>query len=580
MQTLSSYLIGVDGEVRVMSGIVNSFLSLLILYGLLVSACISVNNRPASPAVTPITAPAKASYLVLVSIDACRPDYFSIAEIPAIKKLMSEGTNYTNAWVGELRNDTPPGHTALATGSFPRHNGILGFTWKDPVAGKQINPTDWDSVVSGTMTRIIAGSGCTSIGSLYKKAYPGARVAAISSDKFYAATGLGAESADYILFNSAQHVKEYAQKGGINLLPGGVTGHLASPDIMNDPSLQRKKVNNFDGDTWAVDLAIKLFSKERPQILLLNLPQTDHSGHATGGINNPKEMSDVVGNADTQIGRLVDAYKQAGIYDQTIFVVTADHGMTPETFTISMPAIRRLLTQSGITIVTGGREIYLVNPDRAAEAAELIANAGIEFVNGVYYKWKSGDGSYSYLPTPITAKNTNTDLNKCYQYLASTYASEKSCDVLVTTVDENWHKVESVNRGNHGAVTWTNQHIPLVISGPGVKRGVVSESPARLVDIAPTVLTLMGVEPQKMDGIVLADALIQPGNAQVEVQQLINRALLPLAMAMKTRSEGETGSMPPPMHAVLAEVSPDVSDVYRLFVHFGKKLSGEYNSGR
>jgi predicted AlkP superfamily pyrophosphatase or phosphodiesterase len=484
---------------------------------------------------------APAKYLVLISIDACRPDYFNISDVPNIKKLIEEGTSYTNAWTGQLRNDTPPGHTLISTGSFARDNGILGFTWKDPVTQKQIRPTDWDPVVSGEMTRLIKESGCTSIGSLYKTKYPDLKVAAISSDKFYAATGLGAESADYILFNAAQHMKEYATKGGINLAPGGVSGHLAPGDIMSDPALKSKKINDYDGDTWATDLAIKLFNEVKPGILLINLPQTDHSGHSTGGINNPKEMGAVVSNVDKQIGRLVDTYKQAGIYDQTIFVVTSDHAMTPQLSDEAATNIRRPLTAAGIQISSGGKEIFLENPARAEQAANIIAGLNIPDTNGIYFKKKAADGSYSYYPSSATAAGISADLNKCNLYLLSTFASEKSCDVYITSKDVDWKSSPSIKGGNHGAATWTNQHVPMILSGPGIKKGFISDSPARLVDLAPTVLTAMGINPQKMDGIVLADALTNPSQLLVTAQQKVNAELVPIQKAFKSKSEQETG---------------------------------------
>jgi predicted AlkP superfamily pyrophosphatase or phosphodiesterase len=516
----------------------------LFLIGLLLTACNggqptvtpSVSSTPQAVSATP---QAKASYLVLVSVDSCRPDYFSIADVPNINKLISEGTSYSDAWVGQVRNDTPPGHTSMATGSFPKNDGILGFTWKDPVTLQQIRPTDWDPVVSGNMTAIIAQSGCTSIGSLFKEAYPGALVAAISSDKFYAATGLGAESADYILFNAAQHMKEYASKGGPNLAPGGVNGHLAPADIMSDPSLVSKKVNDYDGDTWAVDLALKLFNEVKPQIMLINLPQTDHSGHATGGINDPKEMGAVVGNADKQIGRLMDAYKQAGIYDRTVFVILSDHGMTPTVPGFDMATVKKLLGNVGIGIQVGGEQIYLNDPARAEQAAEIIASPNLTGINGVYFKQKSVDGSYSYLPALTTAKSAGADLNLCYQYLTSTFASEKSSDLLLATPDVNWQKADNITAGGHGSVHWTNQHIPLIISGPGVKSGMVLNSPARIVDVAPTVLALMGIEPRNMDGIVLADALVSPSKAYVLAQEKVNTQLVPLQQALKAQSAAD-----------------------------------------
>jgi hypothetical protein len=480
-----------------------------------------------------------AKYLVLISIDACRPDYFDFSDIPNIKKLMSEGISYTNAWVGQLRNDTPPGHTAIATGAFPKNNGVLGFGWKDAQTGKIISPTDWTSITTGALNQIITSSGCTSIGSVYKKTFPSAKVAAISSDKYYASAALGADSADCILFDLNDKAVDPTATGANYLTPAGVSAHLAPPEIMNAPELKRKKLNQWDSDTWAVDLALKLFEKEKPEIMLINLPQTDHTGHGTGGITDKPSMAQVINNVDVQVGRLIDAYKQAGIYDQTIFVITADHGMTPWLHTIEDKQISSILSSYGGR-GTGRVDYYLNNPAKAGEAAEKIAQLQLQGIHGVYYKLKNQDGTYSYFPAPTTLKSIDSRLDACYRYLASTYASAQGPDLVYFTA-ENWKSGTSTALGDHGQATWDNQHIPLIMSGPGIRKGGMSTAPARLVDIAPTVLTAMGLKPDKMDGVVLADALAAPARELVALQQAANTELEPLENALKNRHDKDFG---------------------------------------
>jgi len=100
-----------------------------------------------------------AKYFVLVCIDGCRPEYLDFSNIPNIKKLQSEGTSFTEAWVGQLRNDTPPGHVSMSTGCFPKNTGIIGFSWKDSATKKIIRPTAWQDVKNGVFNQIIKNSG-------------------------------------------------------------------------------------------------------------------------------------------------------------------------------------------------------------------------------------------------------------------------------------------------------------------------------------------------------------------------------------------------------------------------------------
>ncbi len=86
----------------------------------------------------PAQPPAK--YLVLISIDSCRPDYLALAPTPNIDKLKAEGTYYSNSWVGQVSNDTPPGQTTMSTGSFGKNTRIISFNWRD----SRVLPPDWE----------------------------------------------------------------------------------------------------------------------------------------------------------------------------------------------------------------------------------------------------------------------------------------------------------------------------------------------------------------------------------------------------------------------------------------------------
>ena len=508
----------------------------LALLSILVPACSAPGDqqRTASP---------DQKYLVVFVVDACRPDYFPFSDIPNIKKLAGEGTSYTNAWVGSLRSITPNVHTTLSTGAFPKRHGVICFIWKNPETGLAYWYTQWDDIQLGEFNDNIKATGVTSIGTLYKEKYPGARVAAISSGKFYAAAAMGADGADYILFNDSETVASPDSTSADKFVVSGVQGHLAPPDIMTAPELTRDKSSEFDEDIWATDLALKLLEKVRPEVLMINLPQVDETGHWCMAINDPEIMGKVVSNADMQIGRVMEAYKKAGIYDRTIFVVTSDHGMTPTMHTIPQPPIYQLVKKAGTKVQALSPEFYIYDPSKAADAAENIASAGIPGIKGAYYLSKQADGSYAYVPTPTTEKLITGDLDKCFRYLSSTYASDISYDIFLPQA-ENWRYVIPLWSGkaqpsSHETVTWNNQHIPLIIAGPGVKKGLSVDSPARIVDIAPTVLTLMGITPKKMDGVVLADCVEKATIQQVEAQNAVTQYLRPLAAALKAAAESD-----------------------------------------
>lgn len=64
----------------------------------------------------------------------------------------------------------------------------------------------------------------------------------------------------------------------------------------------------------------------KPKILVVTYDNPDHVGHAAG--HDTPEYYSVLNYIDTQIAQIVDAAKEAGILDSTLFVVTSDHGGT------------------------------------------------------------------------------------------------------------------------------------------------------------------------------------------------------------------------------------------------------------
>jgi hypothetical protein len=59
------------------------------------------------------------------------------------------------------------------------------------------------------------------------------------------------------------------------------------------------------------------------------------------------------------------------------------------------------------------------------------------------------------------------------------------------------------------------------------------------MDVAPTVLTLLGIEPTNMDGVVLADALAKPTTQLIDAQDKIAPTLTAYQKAIIARSQAD-----------------------------------------
>ncbi len=297
-----------------------------------------------------------------------------------------------------------------------------------------------------------------------------------------------------------------------------------------------------------MDFALYLFAQEKPEILLLNLALCDDIGHIHGANLGKRQMAGIISNVDRQLGRLIEAHKQAGIYERTIFVITSDHGMSANLHTIDETPMASIVSQYGLKRSAARLEFYVSDPAKAKEAAEKMARLKLQGIHAVYYKEKDGEGGYRYLPAPgSTLEGT---LDACYRYLTSTYACPHSLDVVCFPA-ANWNIQEAMQyfKGDHGTATWENQHIPLIIAGPGFKKGVLSHAPARLVDVPPTILAAVGLKSEKMDGVVLPDALASPADSLLQAQQALNAKLTPLQEALKRRHDQDLAKAAPIQHS-------------------------------
>jgi arylsulfatase A-like enzyme len=297
-----------------------------------------------------------------------------------------------------------------------------------------------------------------------------------------------------------------------------------------------------DQDSLAVHLAMSAFHALRQRVTIINLPEFDWPlGHLDGGIADKSFAWQLMNRLDGDVAYIEDQLRAAHVLKQTLFVLTADHGMATLNHAVSYQAIEKAVQAAGTTWVrydyhTAGY-LWLHDPGKAAEVASQIMRIGDPRIRAVYYR-KPDQTTYT-----LTGggKGLVPGVTAAYEYLLGTMAGATSPHVVVLLADDTsirgpnqttWH-------GDHGGAAWGSEHIPLILSGPGVRRGVLSHYPASLIDIAPTVLHLLGASSQGMDGIDLADAMLQPSDADVTEQAKRGQELTPLVDALVRQSKSD-----------------------------------------
>jgi arylsulfatase A-like enzyme len=501
-------------------------------------------------AASPQKYPSRAPYVVMVVLDAFRSDYMDLAAMPNLEWLISRGVFYPNAWVGHLEGYTPASHATLSTGATPAHHGVIGFEWRDPKTGQEDKTGWYDGVMAGRLEEQLRQHRVDSIPAAMKRQDPHARVVATSVEKYYAADALGGPFADFIF---------YAQPSGKNIVARGIPHHAPPHSFLRRSGLKRSwplRYGQFD--EMAMTMALEALHVLDPRVLLINLPGHDIYGHRVGGPDAPEVMRRLVRAADAQLGRLIRALRHRGILDHTVIVVTGDHGMVGNTFQIDDGVLKAAIRQAGGQYLfhTGGSSAYIWLKNR--QDAAIVAQKLVDLIPSLPLSGSTSttsasfahyqtvhQGVYRYHQVAQTGTTVPADLEAAYQYLLRTFAGPLAPDIALTFQEDMICTATPDRHGEHGGASWGSQRVPLVISGPGFRAGALSQFPARLMDVAPSVLTGLGLSPRGMDGVVMADALRHPSKHAVRAQDGIHGRLLAYQKALITRSQadlaGESG---------------------------------------
>ncbi len=78
------------------------------------------------------------------------------------------------------------------------------------------------------------------------------------------------------------------------------------------------------GDDFCVDKTVSIIKKEKPLFTFIHVSEPDGVGHNIG--HRTPAYYDTLQKVDARIGKIVQAVKDAGIEQETIIIVTADHG--------------------------------------------------------------------------------------------------------------------------------------------------------------------------------------------------------------------------------------------------------------
>ena len=204
-------------------------------------------------------------HVVIVGCDGMSPNGVLNAKSEVMRRLMREGT-YTMHGRGVMPTSSSPNWASMIMGAGPEQHGVTSNEWETNKF--EITPL---AVGSGGMFPTIFG--------VLREQKPEAVIAC-----FHDWDGFGR------LFERQ------------------------SCNIIENPK----------GPTNTAERAIQYLKEKKPTFTFIHFDHVDHAGHAIG--HGTPQYYEAVDVADKLIGRILDGLKEAGMSNNTLLLITADHG--------------------------------------------------------------------------------------------------------------------------------------------------------------------------------------------------------------------------------------------------------------
>ena len=209
---------------------------------------------------------------------------------------------------------------------------------------------------------------------------------------------------------------------------------------------------------------------------------------------------------DAGIGRIEDALATKGLLDQTNIIVTSDHGFSTHSggFRLEefLKPFAKAMPDGGSDIVVAEGAIYLRSGHDRARLTAIVEALQKRPEVGAIFTRSVPDRSGAEIPGTLS-------------FDVARWNHARSGDVLVSA---NWNDdVNAAGFGGtttqtgvagHGASSPFDIHNTLIAAGPDFKQGVTSDVPTGNVDLAPTLLHLLGIPaPPTITGRAILEGL-------------------------------------------------------------------------
>ncbi len=453
------------------------FLVLILIAAVAIAARLHAHATPAAPA----------QHVIVISIDGMKPETYTDADshglkIPTLREIVRNGAS-SDGVQPVMPSVTYPSHTTMMTGVNPGSHGIVANPAWDPFQ-QNYNGYRWyaEDIRVPTLWQIAHQRGLRTALIHWPVTVGG--VADINVPEYWRA-------------NIPEDLK---------LLRALSTPGILEAVAKEFPDFAAGITPPTESDAAFTDIACYAIANLKPNLLLLHIAMLDHEEHEHGPFS-PEAIA-ATETADAQVARVIAEARKDGIWNSTVLVVLSDHGFVPISKTLR-PGV--LLRDRGLITLNAKNRI-------TSWKASLLTDGG---------------SAYIYVHDPNDAE-TKRVLSENFKRLALDPASGVRRvafhdEIVAMGGDpEAFMAIEAAERtvisseyvgdlegpsnigGTHGYFPdRPEMRSSLLIYGPSIGAGKIVN--ARLVDVAPTIASLLGLDLPNAEGAALA---LPPASAQ------------------------------------------------------------------
>ena len=450
-------------------------------------------------------------HVVLIVWDGMRPDFINATNTPALFELANRGVFFAHHHPVYI-SSTEVNGTALATGAYPEHSDVIGNREFRP-AIDPVSPIDTQSLEA--MRKGDQQGGYLSVPTLaetlqkqgYRTVIAGTKPVVLLQDHAIRTKG----ATNVVLFEGHTLPEE--------LLPGitNALGRFADRGIA--------KTNR---DIWtARALTGILWSNDVPAFSLMWMAEPDNLQHATG-IGSPESLA-AIRNSDNALSLVITALKAKGVYDATDIFVVSDHGFSTISGGVNIVehlrragfhAVRKFdgPPKKGDVLLVGlgGSVLLYVTGHEKKTIDRIVQFLQTEESVGAIFTGRARKGTFAMDEAFIHSKDA-PDIVFSFRWTSATNAYGTPGSVF--SESQNPNGAATGQKATHASLGPSDMHNTLVAAGPDLRKGFVDEIPSGNVDVAPTILKILGAKsPATMNGRVLTEALDSPSNESPKVK--------------------------------------------------------------